>query len=302
MKNIRLLVCFLFLSFPLVKILGSDFDFKKAKEYFEKCQCDTASKKDCEEALRYCAEYLENEKLDIDKINEVKILQKKIGDCLECIKSIKTQKQPIPTPSIPKVNKQLEPQLSTAEEKKQKQIKIAWNYNHKGNRSKNHNEAIDLYTKAIEHNPKFIYYSNRARAKINNRDYDGAIVDAKEAIERYNKYGDGGSNEDGGESYRLLGEAYSGLGEYQNAINSYTEAINWYDNHKKTGLTYVDASGKPISLPISEFKAQVYNSRGVIYCKLHKFNDAYADFVKAYELDPDEVYDRNRNRVAPYIK
>jgi len=77
MRNIKLLICLLFLSFPLVEILGDELDLIYAKEYFNKCQCDTASKEDCKTALKYCQEYLKTEKIDINKINEAKELEKK---------------------------------------------------------------------------------------------------------------------------------------------------------------------------------------------------------------------------------
>ena len=315
MKKIKLLICLLFLSYPLGKIWGSDSDLRRAKEHFAKCHCDSTSKKDCENALRYCEEYLKNEKDDSDKINEAKALKNNINNCLKCIESIEIQEPPIPTPPIPKVNKKSEPKLSTAEEKKQKQIKRAWDYNHNGNiqsRLENYNEAIKLYTKAIEDNPKYIYYRNRAEANMSKGDYQSAIEDIERAIERYKDYS---GNEDGnGGNYTTLGEIYSKLREYQNAINSYEQAIKWYDECKKSQLTYVDNFGKPIDIPVSELKAQVYNSRGVTYFQIaynkqrekhlmqYNLKRALEDFNEAIKLDPkNSTYKENRDKTSSLV-
>ena len=195
MKTIKLLICLIFLSYPLAKTLGSDFDFKKAKELFDKCQCDTTSKKNCEEALKHCKIYINSNERDFNKINEAKALKEEIEKLLECIRNIKI------APPIPST--------TAGEEKQEKKINVAWDYNHKGNiqwRLGNYNEAIEWYSKAIDNNPKYIYYRNRADAKISKGDYHAAIDDIKKAIERYEHYS---GNEDGnGGNYTTLGDAY----------------------------------------------------------------------------------------------
>uniref|UniRef100_A0A0A9WFW2 Small glutamine-rich tetratricopeptide repeat-containing protein alpha n=1 Tax=Lygus hesperus TaxID=30085 RepID=A0A0A9WFW2_LYGHE len=80
------------------------------------------------------------------------------------------------------------------------------------------NEAIELYTKAINYDPKnAVYYCNRAAAHSKLRNHQQAIVDCKIAIEIDPSYS---------KAYGRLGLAYCGLDDYNNALTNYKRAYD----------------------------------------------------------------------------
>lgn len=87
-------------------------------------------------------------------------------------------------------------------------------------KAKKYQEAVDLYTQAIETVPKgpnsHIYYSNRAAAYSFLKDYELALPDCKKSIELEPSYV---------KSYSRAGQAYFNLEEYENAVEMYSKCV-----------------------------------------------------------------------------
>ena len=74
-------------------------------------------------------------------------------------------------------------------------------------------QAVDLYTKALELNPqKAVYYSNRSIANLRLENFGYALTDASKAIEYDNKYL---------KAYYRRAAAHMALGKYKVALKDY---------------------------------------------------------------------------------
>ena len=141
----------------------------------------------------------------------------------------------------------------------------AENYYKLGNRermSKNHQKAVEYYTKAIElgmENPSV--YNSRGNSYRDLRKYEKSIEDYNKAIKLDPKYV---------YAYNGRGNSYGDLGEHEKAIEDYNKAI-------ELDPKYVYA----------------YNGRGNRYNDLGEYEKAIEDYNKAIELDPKYVYAYN---------
>eukprot|EP00002_Diphylleia_rotans_P026698 TRINITY_DN533_c0_g1_i2.p1 TRINITY_DN533_c0_g1~~TRINITY_DN533_c0_g1_i2.p1 ORF type:complete len:367 (+),score=99.26 TRINITY_DN533_c0_g1_i2:67-1167(+) len=100
-----------------------------------------------------------------------------------------------------------------AEESLEAKTKRAEDLKARGNEminEKKFEEAVVLYTKAIELVPTHIYYGNRAAAYFQLKKYDEAIQDCKESIRLNSNYA---------KAYYRLGQSYSQLGKYKEALS-----------------------------------------------------------------------------------
>jgi len=115
--------------------------------------------------------------------------------------------------------------------------------------------AIVDYTKAIGLDPKYkeAYY-NRSKAKYGLQDFKGTIADLTKTVELDPKYA---------QAYMIRGIVKTILEDYKGAIADYTKAIK-----------------------INEQDTTVYLLRGMGKVKLHDFKGAIKDYTKALELDP----------------
>jgi tetratricopeptide (TPR) repeat protein len=124
--------------------------------------------------------------------------------------------------------------------------------------AKLHDEAIDLYTKAIHENTQFAKeaYVNRAINYNKKEDYEEALQDCKKAIQL---------DKDFSEAYAVLGDVYSAQKLFPDAIKAYAGAL-------KINVQDLDALiGRAYSLAqINDYKA------------------AEKDYSKAIELSPDD--------------
>ena len=85
-------------------------------------------------------------------------------------------------------------------------------------------EAIESYTRAIEINPRsHIYYGNRSQARLNIKDYEGALKDAIKSIELDQSYK---------KSYHRKAVANKGLGNYEAALKDFQRLQNSNPNDK----------------------------------------------------------------------
>ena len=74
-------------------------------------------------------------------------------------------------------------------------------------------EAIESYTSAIELNPNsHIYYGNRSQARLNIKDFEGALKDAIKSIELDQSYT---------KAYYRKAVANKGLGNYKGALKDF---------------------------------------------------------------------------------
>lgn len=137
---------------------------------------------------------------------------------------------------------------------------------------KEHEKAIEDYTKAIQLTPKedyyFIdrYYVQRGEAYVKLKDYNRAIKDFTSVIKLIPTKP---------AHYQKRAECYVNLGEYKKAVEDYTTAID----------IKPDFSGN-------------YHSRGEVYFLMKDYNRALEDFSKAIKLDPnDKYYYKDRAKV-----
>ncbi|KAI3937676.1 hypothetical protein MKW98_028018 [Papaver atlanticum] len=96
--------------------------------------------------------------------------------------------------------------------KRAEELKVLANEAFKGNK---YNQAIDLYTQAIEINSQNgVYYANRAFAHTKLEEYGSAIQDATKAIEVDPKYSKG---------YYRRGAAYLAMGKFKDALKDFQQ-------------------------------------------------------------------------------
>ncbi|KAI3996895.1 hypothetical protein MKX01_021171 [Papaver californicum] len=96
--------------------------------------------------------------------------------------------------------------------KRAEELKVLANGAFKGNK---YNQAIDLYTQAIEINSQNgVYYANRAFAHTKLEEYGSAIQDATKAIEVDPKYSKG---------YYRRGAAYLAMGKFKDALKDFQQ-------------------------------------------------------------------------------
>jgi tetratricopeptide (TPR) repeat protein len=164
--------------------------------------------------------------------------------------------------------------------------------------SKDLNEQIDLYTKAIELKPDFLEaYINRGVAYNDLREYEKALHDHDKAIEL---------KPDDAIAYSNRGVVYSNLEEYEKALNDHNKSIELkpddavqysnrgfvYDKLKEYEKAIIDYN---TAIEITPNYVDAYLNRGLIYAKLEDYDEAKKDFSQAIELkpdDPDAYYNR----------
>ena len=82
-------------------------------------------------------------------------------------------------------------------------------------KQKKFEEAVGVYTKAIQLNPTAIYYRNRSVANLKLRRFDNAIEDASSSVQIDKTYSNG---------YISKAEAHKGLKQYHHAVEAYERA------------------------------------------------------------------------------
>ena len=95
-------------------------------------------------------------------------------------------------------------------------------FKEKGNKAckhKKYQEAVELYTKALDLYESAIYYTNRSFAKLKLGNPQDALNDANRAIKLDKDYT---------KSYNRRADAYFALGSYQCALEDYRKVDNVY--------------------------------------------------------------------------
>jgi len=110
----------------------------------------------------------------------------------------------------------------------------------------NFDEAINLYTKAIELDPtNHVFYSNRSAAYAKKGDYENALKDGKKTTE---------VKPDWGKGYSRLGAALSYLNRDTEAYEAYQEGLKHDPNNQqlKTALNDLDAKLSRLNNPFAD--------------------------------------------------
>ncbi len=165
-------------------------------------------------------------------------------------------------------------------------------------------EAIEVYSRAIELNPNHAAsYSNRGAAYCGRDEFDRAIADYNKAIEL---------DPELAQAYSNRGAAYWGKDEFDRAIADYNKAIELDPKlahaYYNRGATYraEGAFDRAIAdctkaIELDPKLAGAYNNRGVAYRVKGAFDRAIADCTKTIELDP-ELASAYNDRGAAYIE
>jgi len=173
----------------------------------------------------------------------------------------------------------------------------------------NYDEAIRLYTKAIESGELSqenlsIAYHNRGIAWDDKGDYDKAIVDYTKAIE---------INPRDANAYHNRGIAWDDKGDYDKAIVDYTKAIeinprdaNAYHNR---GLAWQDKgdyeraiADYTRAIEVDPKYASAYYNRGLAWQDKGDYDRAIADYTRALEVDPKHASAYYNRGLAWYAK
>lgn len=109
-----------------------------------------------------------------------------------------------------------------------------------------YDEAIALYTKAIEMDgTNHVFYSNRSAAYTKKGDYECALTDAKKTVELKSDWGKG---------YSRLGASLSYLGRYDEALEAYKDGLKHDPENAqlKQGVQETEAKLKNQSNPFAD--------------------------------------------------
>lgn len=116
---------------------------------------------------------------------------------------------------------------------------LAAEFKNKGNeafKAGRYQEAIDLFSKAIEHNPNdHVFYSNRSGSYLNNGQYDQALQDAETCIKMNPAWPRG---------YQRKGSALFYMDRIDDAINTYKEGLKVDPNNADLQKDLKAAEGK----------------------------------------------------------
>jgi len=168
-------------------------------------------------------------------------------------------------------------------------------YQHKGDLDR----AMADYTKAIEIDPKYAAaYYNRGVAYRAKGDFDRAIADYSKAIEIDPKYA---------AAYNNRGVGYWVKGDLDRAIADYSKAIEIDPKYAKAyyNRCWLRASAnRDLPLALSDCDSAVrlapddadsIESRGFVYLRLNRLDEAIADYDAALKIDAkkaDSLYGR----------
>lgn len=164
--------------------------------------------------------------------------------------------------------------------------------------TKDYNEKVDYYTKAIELQSNFgLAYYGRATAHNQLRDYEAAIKDFTATLNYKPGYA---------RAYNGRGFSYLQLREYQKAVKDLNKAIRLKPsnatayNYRGNAHTKLEEYSKAIADYTEAIKLKpsyfvAYNSRGHAYIYQNCYSNAIKDFDKAIQINP-KFYQAYSNR------
>ena len=137
---------------------------------------------------------------------------------------------------------------------------LAMVYNDRGNvyaDQREYDRAIADYSEALQRNPDYeVAYNNRGVAYANQGEYDRAIADYSKALQCIPEYAI---------AYNNRGDAYANQGDYDQAIADYSEALR-----------------------LGPEDAETYKSRGDLYFRIGQRDRAIADYSEALRINPED--------------
>ena len=166
----------------------------------------------------------------------------------------------------------------------------------------NHEERINLYTKAIKLKPDFeIAFYNRGNAYDDMGKHKEAITDYTQAIKLKPDYENALYNR--GLSYRKMGKCEEAIADFTQAIKLKPDYADAFNNcgaaygdmgkHKEAITNFTQAIKLKPNYPTA------YANRGTVYYSMGEYEKALADLNKALELNPDpEIADYARTAIA----
>ncbi|MDG1702552.1 MAG: tetratricopeptide repeat protein [Opitutae bacterium] len=175
---------------------------------------------------------------------------------------------------------------------KRKQAEALLNKGNEAYQKKDYKKAIDLYTQAIELDPKYVkayIYRGILRGELG--DHQGAIKDLAQAIHLDSK---------SVKAYIYRGNSRGELGDHLGAIEDYTQAID-LDPMYSTIYVYRGISKSKLEDYLGAIEdytqeigfepdcALAYYNRGFAYSEINDEAKADEDFKEAQEIDPTIV-------------
>jgi len=174
-------------------------------------------------------------------------------------------------------------------------LPIDWIYNLSGlsfKKLEQYENALEMFAKAIEINPREKYYYNSALSYYWLEQYDLALEMYEKVIElnpRYNK------------AYNDCGYIYYKLEKYDKALEMYSKAIeiNNKDNmlYANRGLVFekMEQDEKALKdyskgIELNPEATDIYITRAKMYFKLSKFKKAISDCNKSLETNEKDLY------------
>ncbi|TAD79060.1 MAG: tetratricopeptide repeat protein [Oscillatoriales cyanobacterium] len=165
------------------------------------------------------------------------------------------------------------------------------------NEAKRHEEAVEIYQRAIELDPNFVYTHNGLGAAYRDlKRYEEAIAAYQRAIELDPNFV---------YAHNGLGNAYYDLKRYEEAIAACQQAIELDPNeaiyHNNLGLAYRDLkryeeaiAAYQRAIELDPNYASPHNGLGNAYRNLKRYEEAIAAYQRAIELEPNEaIYHNN---------
>ncbi|MDI3320385.1 tetratricopeptide repeat protein [Pinibacter soli] len=169
---------------------------------------------------------------------------------------------------IAEISKKVKENASATEINKLEKQEVVWDLINKTNKETDEEKRFQLLSEILKHDPDFTdAYMHRGFIYVNNKmDYDNAIKDFTEAINRDDK---------NSSAYRGRGWAYTDRGDYDLAIKDLDTSIN-----------LMEASANMSNIDKSVF----YNTRGYYFLQTSRYPEAIVDLEKAIQLDPTYEY------------
>jgi tetratricopeptide (TPR) repeat protein len=177
-------------------------------------------------------------------------------------------------------------------------------YFQKGKAAQDVDDKIDLFTKAIELNPKpGYYYIRRGQAYLEKQEYDKALTDLDKAV---------ASIPNSFAVYNLRGLAYDALDRQSQAMTEFNKAISLNPAYAEafSNRGFVFYENKEYDKALQDYDkaialdpklANAYNNRGFLYASQGKVEQALKDYKQAISLDP-KLRDAYINRGNLYLR
>ena len=166
-------------------------------------------------------------------------------------------------------------------------------------KNKNYSEALKLYTKALEINPKEItYYLNLAACYHELKEFDKVIEECQKVIDNTNDF------QKKSKAYGRIGFAYQEKGDLDKAIKSFDDSLlEFKDNRIKMALREAENLKKKKDAEdyINPEKGEEANTKGNDYYKNHDWVNALKEYSDAIKRNPKNAKFYS-NRAAVYIK